>query len=142
MHRVNKLIRWGLLTVASLAVFGQSVQAESASACSKPVYLTFDTGHMGVAPLIADVLNKHQVQVTFFAANEATQAGDGSLGQHWAAWWKARAVEGHEFASHTMDHVYWRGDLPEQAMGFSPPLCGSAQGPGSCHAGATVLSTD
>ena len=118
MHRVNKLMRWGLLTVASLAVFGQSVQAESASACSKPVYLTFDTGHMGVATLIADVLNKHQVQVTFFAANEATQAGDGSLGQHWAAWWKARAVEGHEFASHTMDHVYWRGDLPEQAMGF------------------------
>jgi peptidoglycan/xylan/chitin deacetylase (PgdA/CDA1 family) len=40
----------------------------------KPVYLTLDTGHMGVAPLIAEVLNRQQVKVTFFAANE-THAG-------------------------------------------------------------------
>jgi peptidoglycan/xylan/chitin deacetylase (PgdA/CDA1 family) len=66
---------------------------------------------MGVAPLMADILNKHQVKVTFFGANERTQAGDGSLGAHWAPWWKARAAEGHEFASHTFDHTYWRGDL-------------------------------
>jgi peptidoglycan/xylan/chitin deacetylase (PgdA/CDA1 family) len=80
--------------------------------CSKPVYLTFDTGHMAVAPLIAEVLNRQQVRVTFFAANEPTQTGDGSLGRLWSAWWKARAAEGHEFASHTYDHAYWRGDLP------------------------------
>jgi peptidoglycan/xylan/chitin deacetylase (PgdA/CDA1 family) len=66
---------------------------------------------MGVAPLIAEVLNKHQVKVTFFAANERTQAGDGSLGAYWAPWWKARAAEGHAFASHTWDHAYWRGDV-------------------------------
>lgn len=81
-------------------------------ACNKPVYLTLDTGHMGVAPLIAEVLNRQQVKVTFFAANEKTQEGDGSLGAHWAPWWKARAAEGHEFASHTWDHTYWRADLP------------------------------
>lgn len=81
-------------------------------ACSKPVYLTFDTGHMAVAPLIADVLKRHDVRVTFFAANERTQVGDGSLGSHWAPWWKARAAEGHEFASHTFDHTYWRADVP------------------------------
>jgi hypothetical protein len=51
---------------------------------------------MGVAPLIADVLRKHQVPVTFFGANEKTKEGDGSLGQHWAGWWKERAAEGHD----------------------------------------------
>ena len=28
---------------------------------------------------------------------------------------KARAAEGHEFASHTFDHAYWRADLPGAA---------------------------
>lgn len=84
--------------------------AQAQSECSKPLYLTFDTGHMEIAPLVADVLLRQKVRVTFFGANEATRAGDGSLGQHWAPWWKARALEGHEFASHTMDHVYWRAD--------------------------------
>jgi peptidoglycan/xylan/chitin deacetylase (PgdA/CDA1 family) len=86
--------------------------ASSADApCAKPVYLTLDTGHMEVAPLIADILNRQNVKVTFFAANERTKVGDGSLGEHWAPWWRARAAEGHEFATHTWDHVYWRGDV-------------------------------
>ena len=62
-----------------------SVFVSSASAqkdCKKPLYLTFDTGHMAVAPLVADVLARQQVRVTFFAANERTQEGDGSLGNH------------------------------------------------------------
>lgn len=83
----------------------------NAAAC-KPVYLTLDTGHMDVAPLMADVLKKHNVKVTFFAANERTKTGDGSLGNTWAPWWNARAAEGHEFASHTFDHTYWRADAP------------------------------
>ncbi|QKV53841.1 polysaccharide deacetylase family protein [Comamonas antarctica] len=83
--------------------------AGAADAC-KPLYLTFDTGHMGVAPLVAEVLKRQQVRVTFFAANEATQEGDGSLGEHWAPWWRARAAEGHAFASHTWSHAYWRAD--------------------------------
>jgi len=99
--------RWVLGGLASL-----SIAVHAAAPCSKPLYLTFDTGHMGVAPLIAEVLNRQNVKVTFFAANEATQEGDGSLGNHWAAWWKARGAEGHAFASHTYDHVYWRSDLP------------------------------
>jgi peptidoglycan/xylan/chitin deacetylase (PgdA/CDA1 family) len=72
---------------------------------------------MEVAPLIADVLNKPAGAVTFFAANERTKTGDGSLGDHWAPWWKARADEGHEFASHTWDHTYWRADLPAAMAG-------------------------
>jgi peptidoglycan/xylan/chitin deacetylase (PgdA/CDA1 family) len=81
--------------------------------CGKPVYLTFDTGHMGVADHIAEVLRRQQVRATFFAADERTREGDGSLGRHWAPWWRARAAEGHEFASHTLNHVYWRADLPQ-----------------------------
>jgi peptidoglycan-N-acetylmuramic acid deacetylase len=87
-------------------------QAETVATCSKPVYLTLDTGHMGVAPLVAEVLARQQVKVTFFLANEATLTGGTSLDQEWAPWWKARAAEGHLFASHTYDHVYWRSDRP------------------------------
>ncbi len=77
----------------------------------KPLYLTIDTGHMEVAPLMAEIFNRQQIRVTFFGANERTKTGNGSLSNDWAPWWKARAAEGHEFASHTYDHVYWRGDL-------------------------------
>jgi peptidoglycan/xylan/chitin deacetylase (PgdA/CDA1 family) len=96
------------------------LDAVGASTCHKPVYLTFDTGHMGVAPLIAEVLQRHQVKVTFFAAHEPTQDGDGTLGSHWAPWWKARALEGHAFASHTLDHVYWLADAPNGHFDVRP----------------------
>jgi peptidoglycan/xylan/chitin deacetylase (PgdA/CDA1 family) len=100
----TKIVAASAFLAGSSALFGQTN-------CANPVYLTFDTGHMGTAPLIADVLQRQNVKVTFFAAHERTQTGDGSLGNHWAPWWKARAAEGHEFASHTYDHVYWRGDV-------------------------------
>ena len=96
-----------LVAIASISTWPGAVFS-----CEKPVYLTLDTGHMAVAPLMADILKRHSVRVTFFAAQERTQEGDGSLGEHWAPWWRARAGEGHEFASHTWDHVYWRADLP------------------------------
>ena len=86
-------------------------QGQSAAFCAKPLYLTFDTGHLEVAPLVAEVLKRQNLRVTFFAANERGKAGDTSLGQSWAPWWKARAAEGHEFASHTMDHMVWLADL-------------------------------
>ena len=92
----------GLATVCSLP----------GMACERPVYLTFDTGHMEVAPLIAEVLRRQAVRVTFFAAHEKTRQGDGSLGSHWAPWWRERAAEGHAFASHSWDHAYWVADLP------------------------------
>lgn len=85
--------------------------AQDAAACDKPVYLTLDTGHMGIAPLVADVLKRQDVRVTFFAAAERTQTDGDSLDDQWAPWWKARAAEGHEFGSHTYDHAYWRGDV-------------------------------
>ena len=107
-------------SVATFLVASSSITtwATAQKSCVKPVYLTLDTGHMEVAPLMAEVLARHQVRVTFFAAQERTRTGDGSLGEHWAPWWRARAAEGHEFASHTFDHVYWRADLPGAQGGF------------------------
>lgn len=102
----------------ALLLAGTAGVAVGADACRKPLYLTFDTGHMEVAPLVAEVLNRHKVQVTFFGAHERTKQGDGSLGTHWAGWWKARASEGHAFASHTFDHAYWRADLPGTPVRF------------------------
>lgn len=100
------------LLIASCAY---STGARGQIDCNKPLYLTFDTGHMEVAPLIAQVLQRQQVKVTFFAAHERTKEGDGSLGEHWAPWWKARAAEGHAFASHTFNHTYWRADVGTDA---------------------------
>jgi peptidoglycan/xylan/chitin deacetylase (PgdA/CDA1 family) len=84
--------------------------AAEGAACARPVYLTIDTGHMGVAPLIAEVMHRHGVKATFFLADEQTQGGGSSLDEHWAPWWRERVAEGHRFGSHTHDHVYWSGD--------------------------------
>ena len=101
-----------ILLATVMSAVAAVAAAEPDAPCGKPLYLTFDTGHMEVAPLIAEVLARQHVLVTFVAADERTVTGDGSLGEYWAPWWKARAAEGHEFASHTWDHVYWRGDVP------------------------------
>jgi peptidoglycan/xylan/chitin deacetylase (PgdA/CDA1 family) len=109
----------GTTALLAMALCAPWALAQNAAPdCKKPLYLTFDTGHMEVAPLIAEVLNRQQVRVTFFAANERTKQGDGSLGNHWAPWWKARAAEGHAFASHTYDHSYWRGDVGTAPVHF------------------------
>jgi peptidoglycan/xylan/chitin deacetylase (PgdA/CDA1 family) len=101
MRRVAEALLAGLLACATGA----------RASCDKPLYLTFDTGHMGVAPLVAEVLARQQVAVTFFLANEKTKTDGTSLDDEWAPWWKARAAEGHVFASHTFDHVYWLADV-------------------------------
>lgn len=97
---------------ASSALLLAALLAGPALACDKPVYLSFDTGHMGVAPLVAEVLNKHGVKATFFLASERTLSGGTSLDDEWAPWWRARAAEGHAFGSHTWDHDVWQADTP------------------------------
>ena len=109
--RLRRCLFTSLLIAASAYPLGSNGQND----CNKPVYLTFDTGHMAIAPLVAEVLQRQQVRVTFFAANEPTQQGDGSLGEEWASWWRARAAEGHAFASHTWSHAYWRADAGTDA---------------------------
>lgn len=99
---------------AAVALACAMASGPARAACTQPVYLTFDTGHMGVAPLIDRVLDQAQVKATFFLANERTQpvaerpAGT-SLDDHWAPWWKALARKGHDFGSHTWDHGIYRG---------------------------------
>lgn len=128
------LIAAGALPVGA----GAKNHANQAASCSKPVYLTLDTGHMGVADRIAEVLQQENVKVTFFAANERTKEGDGSLGEHWAPWWKARAAEGHAFASHTWDHVYWRADGKTEQDAVRSFTVRPSQGP---LAGKTAVMT-
>ena len=123
-------MRFLLCVVGGFALAGlyhSQASATPAQDCNKPVYLTFDTGHMAVAPVIADILARQKVLVTFFAANEKTTEGDGSLGEHWGGWWRERAKEGHEFASHTFNHVYWVADAGKHAFRVKPSA-GSRQG--------------
>ena len=130
MRPANKLTSRISSALFLIAVCAYSTAATALNGCEKPIYLTLDTGHMDIAPMVAEVLNRHNVKVTFFAANERSKVGDGSLGEHWAPWWKARAQEGHEFASHTYDHVYWRADLPGPELRFRvKPTAGASQGP-------------
>ena len=107
----------GCLTVAVLC---SPVHA----GCDRPVYLTFDTGHMGVAPLVAEVLQRQQVQATFFLANERTLTEGTTLDDHWAPWWKTLAQGGHVFGSHTWDHLVWLADEPN---GFKMKATAGAQ---------------
>lgn len=102
------------------AALGLAAASAAAAGCGKPLFLTFDTGHMGVAPLVAEVLARHGVKATFFLANERTRTDGSSLDAEWAPWWKARAQEGHLFGSHTFDHVYWRADRPDGGFDMRP----------------------
>lgn len=109
MHRASSCV----LLLSWLPIWAVSHAApQAAAACDKVTYLTFDTGHMEIAPLVADILKRQDVRVTFFLANEKTKTGGGSLDDQWQDWWKQRSLEGHAFGSHTYDHVYWLADLP------------------------------
>jgi peptidoglycan/xylan/chitin deacetylase (PgdA/CDA1 family) len=124
---------------ASAQLFGKKAAAPTAPppppiapapTCDKPLYLTLDTGHMDVAQQMADVLNKHQVKVTFFVANEKTKDDKGSMSFEWGQkFWAQRGQEGHDFASHTWDHVYWKGDVKGIAPAFVvQPTAGALAG--------------
>lgn len=115
--------------LTALALAAACTVASAAPACEHPVYLTFDTGHMGVAPLVADVLQRQHVKATFFLADERTQDGGTSLDDHWAPWWRTLAQQGHLFGSHTWDHVVWQGDLPGGRLRVKPTA-----GPKAGHA--------
>lgn len=89
-----------------LCVMGTTVEA----ACQGVLYLTFDTGNMRHAELIADILARHHAKATFFVANEKTHRGDHALDETWAPYWRARVAEGHAFGSHTWRHGSFRAD--------------------------------
>jgi len=74
------------------------------------LYLTIDTGWSREAEQIAEVLRRREVRATLFLAQEPSFRGDRTLDASWAAFWRARAAEGHVFASHTWRHWYFTGD--------------------------------
>ena len=113
MRAVYKTLLGLGLSSCATALLGSPASSTTAPACERPVYLTFDTGHMQVAPLVAEVLARQQVRATFFLANEPTRTGGTSLDEVWAPWWRAMAGQGHAFGSHTFDHVYWLGDTAD-----------------------------
>ena len=84
-----------------------------AQPCDRPVFLTFDTGHMGVAPLVVDTLKRFNARVSFFLASEPTMTGGTTLDETWAPWWRERAAEGHDFGAHTWDHDIWLEDMAD-----------------------------
>ena len=96
----------GILLAAAIAVASGTANA----ACSGTLYLTFDTGNMRHAELIAETLAKHHAKASFFVANEKTLRGDYALDQSWAPYWQARVAEGHAFGSHTWRHGSFRKD--------------------------------
>jgi peptidoglycan/xylan/chitin deacetylase (PgdA/CDA1 family) len=115
-----------LAVLAGAPAGGAAAPAVSAS-CQGTIYLTFDTGSQSQAELIAQTLKRHNIQATFFLANEKTVRGDYALDPAWAAFWKARVAEGHAFGSHTYDHVYWLKDGPGGAIQVKPQF-GAAAG--------------
>ncbi|TDF63763.1 polysaccharide deacetylase family protein [Cupriavidus sp. L7L] len=102
----------GLALACALPSALHAADATGAAAKACPagtLYLTFDTGSMSQAQLIADALRRHRIRATFFLANEPTVRQDSSLDPSWAPYWKALAADGHAFGTHTFDHVYLRG---------------------------------
>ena len=89
---------WPMVLAACAAAATAHAECGDASG-DRPVYLTFDTGHMAIAPLVADVLNRQKVKATFFLADQRTATGGSSLDDEWAPWWAARAAEGHAFGA-------------------------------------------
>lgn len=111
----SRIAALALASMACLAGAASAAGAEQAGqkppgACrAGTLYLTFDTGSMSQAELIARTLRRHHIRATFFLANEPTINKDSSLDAAWAPYWKALAADGHAFGTHTFDHVYLRG---------------------------------
>lgn len=120
-------------SLALIAALAAPTLARTAP-CRGTVYLTFDTGSQSYAEPIADLLEREHVKATFFVASENTVRGDRSLDPGWAPYWKRLVAAGHAFGSHTLDHVYFRRDLPDGRIAVRP-----SQGPA---AGRTLAWTE
>ena len=108
-----------LASALGLALAAQPTAAQTTpQACKGYVHLTFDTGNMRHAELIAGILARQQVKATFFVAQEKTWRGDHALDPAWAGYWKARVAEGHAFGSHTWRHGSFRCDLPDGKVAY------------------------
>jgi peptidoglycan/xylan/chitin deacetylase (PgdA/CDA1 family) len=103
---------WAAASLAAAAMAAPALaQAPPRAACpAGTIHLTIDTGWGREAERIAEILRRRGVRATLFVAHEPTHTGERALGPGWAAFWRARAAEGHVFASHTDRHWYFRAD--------------------------------
>jgi len=108
MARLHSALALALALATSVAT--AAATGTPPPGCKGTLYLTFDTGNMRHAELIAETLARHRVQATFFLAQEKTTRGDSALDASWAPYWRARVAEGHAFGSHTWRHGSFRGD--------------------------------
>lgn len=115
--RPREWAMWASLGASLASGFGVAI---AAPACTKPVYLTFDTGSQAHAEYIAELLARHAVTATFFLASEKTVRGDRSLDPSWAPYWKRLADAGHAFGSHTHDHVYFQSMVGQERVRVRP----------------------
>jgi peptidoglycan/xylan/chitin deacetylase (PgdA/CDA1 family) len=104
----------GLSAVPAFAA--EASKKIASGTCSKAVYLTFDTGHMGIAQWSPRCCKSTRFPSHSLRPMRPRRRGS-SLGDFWAPWWKARADEGHQLASHTFDHMYWLADIRDKATG-------------------------
>jgi peptidoglycan/xylan/chitin deacetylase (PgdA/CDA1 family) len=111
-------VRRRALLAAGLATLAAPARATSPAICTGPVYLTIDTGWSREAERIALILRRAGIRATLFIAEEPTFRGDTTLSESWAPFWRARAAEGHVFASHTWRHWYFRGDPAPGQVNF------------------------
>lgn len=114
--KLRRSLHLALLAMLAMPASNMAV----AASCKGTIYLTFDTGSQSQAELIAATLRRHQIKATFFLANEKTVQADYSLDMSWAPYWKKLAEDGHAFGSHTFDHVYVVGDLPDGRIAVKP----------------------
>jgi peptidoglycan/xylan/chitin deacetylase (PgdA/CDA1 family) len=106
----RRLLLGGLAALVSLPALAQGGAQGAARNCRGTLYLTIDTGWSREAEEIAAILRRRGVRATLFLADEPTYRGDRTLSPAWAEFWRARAAEGHVFASHTWRHWYFTGD--------------------------------
>lgn len=98
------------LAALLLAALLAAAPARASDCRSGTLYLTIDTGWSREAEEIAAILRARGIRATLFVADEPTYRGDRQLEPSWAAFWRARAAEGHVFASHTLRHWYFTSD--------------------------------
>lgn len=122
----------GLAAGLALPGGAQAQNQAQAPACRGTLFLTIDTGWSREAEEIAAVLRRRQVRATLFVADEPTARGDRTLSPGWAEFWRARAAEGHAFASHTWRHWYFTGDAGPGRVRYASRRAGE---------GAEVLDT-
>jgi peptidoglycan/xylan/chitin deacetylase (PgdA/CDA1 family) len=104
---------------AGLATIAAPALAQAPARCAGAVYLTIDTGWSREAERIAEILRRHGIRATLFMADEPTFRGDTTLSDAWAPFWRARAAEGHVFASHTWRHWYFRADPSPRRVAYA-----------------------